>query len=570
VTAEPAAASRRFPARLRLSALSVIGLVVAAAAVALFHLSGTAAATSDTLQVMGFDPDRARLLTALISTGTAAAIVALAGAPTALGVIAGLVAGVLGFGPTALVETRAALAAQGTQGTFDPFGWAVSMVTFAVAFAVTGWAAAILAREVRQRIVAAIDSIRDLVRGGDRGRARARLASATAVLVSVVVVAAALPVFGDMVNFDPDVHMRQDAVGVPGLLDPPTGSGPSNMPGATPGLAAAGDANPSAGTGAASPAGSGPTSPAGPPSVPADLVAGPLPASLITPGAVSEARPWSSSLPSGPSRVMSVSLPGPWTGGIRNTISVDVYLPPGYDAGSARYPVFVIAPQSLRTWQQGMRLPSVLDALITGGSLPPAIFVFVDASGGPYPDSECADSFDGREWFDRFVGTDLVAWVDSNLRTIATPASRATLGFSQGGYCSAAFLAHHPDVFGSSIVLSGYFVSGIHSGTTPNAWRPFNDNAAIVDAVSPMTVIPRIPASLRAGLFYVMAADSTQGFYGPQMEKFAAVLDGAGVAMAIFPTPLGHSWDAAQQLLPTMLELVAGRMVTLGVFGPTG
>jgi enterochelin esterase-like enzyme len=266
---------------------------------------------------------------------------------------------------------------------------------------------------------------------------------------------------------------------------------------------------------------------------------------------------------------MTVSLPAPWTGGIASTIAIDVYLPPGYDTGSARYPVIYEAPSSAGTWERGMRLPSVLDTLITGGSIPPAIVVFANEFGGPYPDSECADSFDGREWLDRFVATDLVSWVDANLRTIATPASRATFGFSQGGYCSAAILAHHPDVFGSSIVLSGYFVSGIHSGTTPNAWRPFNDNAAVVDAVSPMTVIPRIPAALRAGLFYVMAADPTQGFYGPQMAKFAAVLHAAGVAMAIIPTPLGHSWDAARQLVPTMLELVAGRMVTLGVFGPT-
>jgi len=142
------------------------------------------------------------------------------------------------------------------------------------------------------------------------------------------------------------------------------------------------------------------------------------------------------------------------------------------------------------------------------------------------------------------------------------------LGFSTGGYCSAALLAHHPDVFSSAIVVSGYFVAGIHSGTTADAWRPFGNNPAIVDAVSPMTVIPRIPAALSAGLFYVMEADPTQGFYGPQMADFAAVLHAAGVPMAVIPTPLGHSWAAARRIVPTMLELVAGRMVSLGVFGP--
>jgi len=559
---EPTTGSRQLRRGVRARLPWLIGLVVAAAAVAFFYLSGTAAGTDDTLQIMGFDPDRAHLLTALIATAMAAAIVALAGAPTALGVIAGLASGVLGFGHTALLETRAALAAHGTQGTFDPFGWVVSVVTFAVAFAVAGWAAAILAREVRQRVVAAAVTIRDLVRGGDRARARVRLAAATGVLLSLALVVVALPIFGDMLNFEPDVHMRQDAVGVPGLLNPATGSGTSVLPGASPGSV------PSGGTEVT--AGAGTVAPATAPSYPPDLVAGPLPSSLVTPGAVSAARPWSPALPSGHGRVMTMSLPAPWTGGILSTIAIDIYLPPGYDAGSARYPVIYALPHSIATWDQGMRLPSVLDALITADSIPPAIVVFANQFGGPYPDSQCADSVDGREWFDRFVATDLVSWVDAHLRTIATSASRATLGFSGGGYCSAALLAHHPDVFGSAMVLSGYFVAGIHSGTTPNAWRPFNDNPAVVDAVSPMTVIPRIPASLRAGLFVVMAADPTQGFYGPQMEKFAAVLHAAGVALAIIPTPLGHSWAAARQLLPTMLELVAGRMVTLGVFGPNG
>lgn len=540
---------------IRTHASWLIGLVIAAVAVEAFYASGTAASTDDTLQIMGFDPDRAHLLTALIATAMAAAIVALAAAPTALGVLAGLLAGGRGFWHTALTETRAALAAQGTQGTFDPVGWVVSILTFIVAFAVAGWAAAILAREARQRVVTAVRTIRDLVRGRDRMRARPRLAAATGVLLSLALVAAALPVFGDMLNFDPDVHMRQNAVAGPALLDPAAGSGSTGTSPAT--VAGGTDTSAGGGTGTLTVA----------PVYPPGLIAGPLPTSLITPGAVATARPWSSTVPTGHGRVTTVGLPAPWVGGSRSTISIDVYLPPGYDAGTARYPVIFVAPQDIATWEQGMRLPSVLDALITSGAIPPAIVVFANQFGGPYPDSQCADSFDGREWFDRFMATDLVHWVDTNLRTIATPVSRATLGFSTGGYCAGAFVAHHPDVFGSAIVLSGYFVAGIHSGTTPNAWRPFNNDPAIVDAVSPMTVIPRIPAALSARLFYVMAADATQGFYGPQMEKFAAVLHAAGVPMAIIPTPLGHSWDAATQLLPTMLELVAGRMATLGVFG---
>jgi S-formylglutathione hydrolase FrmB len=560
VTEDEAAPSRRLRDWLRPRAPWLLGLVVAAVAVELFYLSGTAGATNDTLQIMGFDPDRANLLVALIAAAMAAAIIALAGGPTALGVLAGLLAGTRGFGHTALSETRSALNASGTQGTFDALGWTLSIVTFVVAFAVTAWAAAILAREARRRVIAAVVTIRELIRGRDLVHARARFAGAVAVILSVAIVAAVLPVFGDMLNYDPDVHMRQDAVAVQPLFGSSAGAGAAGVSGSAPGSATSGGTDPSSGGAAGTPVAAS--------TYPAGLVAGPLPGSLVTPGAVSSARPWATSLPTGHGRVTSAALPAPWTGGIRNTIGVDVYLPPGYDAGSARYPVIFEGPDAIATWQNGMRLPGVLDSLITSGAIPPEIVVFVSDFGGPYADSECANSFDGTEWIDRFMATDLVHWVDTSFRTIATPASRATFGFSLGGYCAAALLAHHPDVFNSAVVLSGYFVSGIHSGTTPNAWRPFNNDPAIIAATSPMTVVPRIPPALGSRLFVTMTADPTQGFYGPQMAKFAAVLHGVGASMAIIPSTLGHSWDSARQFVPTMLEELAGRMVTLGVFGP--
>jgi S-formylglutathione hydrolase FrmB len=322
---------------------------------------------------------------------------------------------------------------------------------------------------------------------------------------------------------------------------------------------------PAAATEAAPAATPGPTAA---PAFPADLVAGPLPGSLVTPQAVSSARPWYASRPAGYGRILTIGLPAPWIGGDRSIATVDVYLPPGYDAGTGRYPVVYEAPQSIRTWETGFGFSGVLDSLITSGAIPPMIFVFSLSYGGPYADSECANSVDGREWFDRFMSSTVVRWVDQHLRTISSSAARATLGFSQGGYCAAELVANHSGIFGSAMSFSGYFVAGIHSGTTPDAWRPFDDDPAVEYRISPMTVVPRIPASRRTGLFFVMASDAAQGFYGPQLKQFAGVLDGAGVPMAIIPTALGHSWEAARTLVPTMLELVAGRMVSLGVFAP--
>jgi hypothetical protein len=553
----------------------LVGVAVAAVVVYLFYRSGSAAAADDTLQVMGFDPDRAALLTALLAAAAAAAIIALSGAPTIISTLAGLLAGTRGFWHTGLAETRAALAASGTQGVFDPLGWLVSIATLALAFLVTAWAAAILAREARLRVVAALATIRDIARGDRRRR---RLAAALALLLAVALVVMALPIFGDMLNYDPDVHMRQDAVSVPALFGSSTG--PNAAPGAGAGAGTESGTGAGAGSGTeggttGNPSGGALNGASGLVTVPAGtypdvLVTGSPPGLLVSPGAISSERPWASSLPAGQGRLTTITLPAPWRGGLRNTITGDVYLPPGYDAGSARYPVIYEAPDGIATWQNGMRLPEVLDSLITGGVIPPEIFVFVSDFGGPYADSECADSFDGAEWLDRFMATDLVARVDTTFRTIAEPTARATFGFSQAGYCAAALLAHHPDVFASAVVFSGYFESGIHSGTTPNAWRPFNNDPAIIAATSPLTVIPRLSPTLAARLFVVMSAEPTQSFYGPQMAQMAAALQLAGATMAIIPSALGHSWDAARQLIPIMLTQLAGRMAAQGVFGAPG
>ncbi len=387
-----------------------------------------------------------------------------------------------------------------------------------------------------------------------------RVGPVARVLVVAVVAIVTLPILADVFNFDPDVHMQSG------------GAPPAGLVGSDPGTPAPGGAtsgSPAPGSTAPGKRGPGTTQPPGgtvpPTSFPASLVAGPVQGSLVTPGALGSAAAWGAA-PSGAGRTTSVQLPGPWTGGTSSTATLDIYLPPGYDTSTTRYPVFYEAPSSLASWQAGMAFTSTMDALITSGQLPPVIVVFANQAGGPYVDAECADTFDGREWFNRYMATDVVGWVDSHLRTIATPQARSTLGFSQGGYCSAAIMARHPDIFQTSISMSGYFQAGVKSGTTPNAWRPFNDDPTLMAAASPLVLVPALAASVRSGLMVIMEADPTNGFYGVQASMYAAALDAAGVPMAVLPDTRGHSWDAARTDIPAMMRIAALRMAQLGVF----
>ena len=424
---------------------------------------------------------------------------------------------------------------------------------------VVGWAAATLGADVRAGSLNVWSAIRSF--GGNNGkRLREGRPVAGAILVIAMLIVA-VPIFGDMMNFDPDVHMRQDApIGV-GLFGD-TSNTASHSPSFT-------TVTPGQGSTSATPARGSSSAPAARNDslvVPADLVPGPVAGSFVTAGALSTAHPWSTHPPTGGGRVYSVNLPAPWIGGLTDHATIDIYLPPGYDSSLERYPVIYEPHQPEWAWQRGMRFTSIVDDLIRTGTIPPEIVVFIDQYGGPYADTECADSWDGKEWFDRYLGQTVPAWVDANLRTIATPAARTLFGFSSGGYCAAAGLTHHPDVFDTAIIFSGYFVSGIHTTTTPVAYLPFNNDPAREAAQSPINIVPTLPADVRSRLFVAFSADPANAFYGAQITAFAHVLDASGASVAILPTPLGHSWAAVREQVPAVLTILAERQVTLGMF----
>src|SRR6267378_3181791 len=117
--------------------------------VAALHASGWLRGSDATLEAMGFDPDRARLISALLAVALACALSVLAGGSLAATVLLGVAGFAALFGRTFLDETVAAVNASGSDGRFDPAGWVLSVVAFLVAAAVVSWAAATLVARVR-------------------------------------------------------------------------------------------------------------------------------------------------------------------------------------------------------------------------------------------------------------------------------------------------------------------------------------------------------------------------------------------------------------------------------------
>ncbi len=501
---------------------------VAAVVVALAVVSGSMDSSNTTLVLMGFDQDRAQLITSLLIGGVAAAAALLATNSNRPSIVAGLLAFAALFGHTFLHETRAAIDSTGIDGTFDPIGWLMTFVTLATLGWIVGWAGAALAQSLRPGLIQVGQAIREAARERrlDSRLIRRPLAAGLVLILLMVT----LPVFGDMVNYTPDSRMLHGGA-------PPVGLIPGDQSAAPSTVADLPSASASTGTATAAPSARRSPSP-----VPAD-------------------RPWLAWRPSGSGAVNLEHLPAPWRGG-STTAGVGIYTPPGYEPGGGRrYPVLYEAPNTYAAWDAAVNVHVILDTLIDDGSIPAMIVVFVDAQGGPYPDSECANSVDGREWMDTFISGTVVSYVDTHYATIKAADGRGIIGFSQGGYCAAVLALRHPSVFGTSIPISGYFRAGQGDSTSA---LPFGSSAPALKAASPIDIAPTLSAAVRAALFFVLISSPSQPFYGAAATAFERVIDTNGYTYMVQNAKVPHGWVQVREQLPGALEAWGAHLAVSG------
>lgn len=140
--------------------------------------------------------------------------------------------------------------------------------------------------------------------------------------------------------------------------------------------------------------------------------------------------------------------------------SIPVYLPPGYDESTARYPVvYLLAGFSGNgmsflndaPWEETM--PERLDRLIGSGAIRPLIAVMPDCrtklGGSQYLNSAATGGYADH------IVEELVPFIDARYRTRARREQRAVVGKSSGGYGATVLAMRHPEVFGLAADHSG-------------------------------------------------------------------------------------------------------------------
>lgn len=231
--------------------------------------------------------------------------------------------------------------------------------------------------------------------------------------------------------------------------------------------------------------------------------------------------------------------------GLAGRLSFDVYLPPGYDGSTTRYPVIYYLhglPAGPRSFTG---VTYVLRALET--TQRQAIVVAPQGARDGDPDAEYLDWQPGREW-ETAIGVELPLVVDRRYRTIARRTARAIIGVSAGGYGATVIGLHHRDTFGAIESWSGYF-----HPTDPSGMHALSREAE----ASPLNLVPTLHTEAPFLGFFVGASDAR---FRSDNVLLARALSRAHVPFDFRIYPGGHSQSLWAAEAPSWLELALDKL----------
>jgi S-formylglutathione hydrolase FrmB len=226
-----------------------------------------------------------------------------------------------------------------------------------------------------------------------------------------------------------------------------------------------------------------------------------------------------------------------------------VLLPNGYDSSTKRYPVLFLlhgggqthtAFPSRQWFSREAASRDMIVVLPNGGRS-----FFANAAGIP------------TARYEDLIAKDLVEYVDTHYRTLATRESRAIAGISMGGFGSALIAMRHPDLFGTAGPLSAPLASARGDGPDGGArlvfGAPGSDDRRARD---PLTLVTQL-APDTAPYFYV-ACGLDDSLLGSNRE-LARLLASRNLPHRYVEVPGGHTWNVWDDQLKVFFDVLKSR-----------
>jgi predicted alpha/beta superfamily hydrolase len=146
--------------------------------------------------------------------------------------------------------------------------------------------------------------------------------------------------------------------------------------------------------------------------------------------------------------------------------NVTVYLPPGYDAGTQRYPVLymhdgqnLFDPSAAFKKGEHWRVGETATALIIDGRVRPLIIVGIDNTGASRlheytPTHDRRRGGGGADDYGRMIVSELKPFIDQQYRTMPDASETGLAGSSLGGLVTLYLGLRYPNVFTRLAVMS--------------------------------------------------------------------------------------------------------------------
>jgi enterochelin esterase-like enzyme len=196
---------------------------------------------------------------------------------------------------------------------------------------------------------------------------------------------------------------------------------------------------------------------------------------------------------------------------------VTVYLPPSYAAEpNRRYPVvymlhgFTDNDSQWFGWEQHwINLHEVIDTALAEGKTKEMIVVMPNAYNR-FKGSMYSSSVTIGDW-ETFVAKELVAYIDTNYRTIPQVQSRGLAGHSMGGYGTIRLGMKFPEVWTAIYIMSPCCMEGFYTATSPE----------FINSVEAITTIDQ----LESASFGVIATLASAAAWAPNPKNPPFYLD---------------------------------------------
>lgn len=235
-----------------------------------------------------------------------------------------------------------------------------------------------------------------------------------------------------------------------------------------------------------------------------------------------------------------------------------IYLPEGYDASSARYPVLYLLHGAFgdnTNWHELGRVLQTADSLTAAGVIEPVVIVMPDARGtNQNRAGEHMGYFNVEGWpYEDYFFQELIPYIEKNYRVRTDRCDRAIAGLSMGGGGAVVYGQHHPDLFSAVYSMSGLLDDFPRRSVSPSYSVPFLWSVVATSPVDNLTLADEQTLERYRSVRWWVDCGDDDFLYLPNVHFYMKMKE-RGIPIEFRMRDGGHSWNYWRSSLPEALK----------------